>query len=95
MPIELIRLGLGLLIALFHRPIADYMLRYERVLVVAFRQRGVPLPPPPTSETCRNVYFALGIFLAVFEIFRIWLMLHHPGSLTVVVNSHWPLAISR
>lgn len=85
MPIELIRLAMGLLIALFHRPIADYMLHQERALVVAFRQRGLPLPQPPTTETTRNVYFGLGIFLAVFEICRIWLLLHPADSVTAVL----------
>ena len=37
MLIEITRLALGLLIALFHRALADFMLRQERVLVVMFR----------------------------------------------------------
>lgn len=86
MLIHLTRLGLGLLIAFFHRSIADYMLHYERVLVVAFRQRGVPLPEPPTTETYRNVYFGVGVFLALFEICRIWLMLHPAGSVTALLR---------
>jgi len=86
MLIHLTRLGLGLLIAFFHRPIADYMLHCERVLVVAFRQRGVSLPQPPTAETCRNVYFAAGILVALFEICRMWLMLHPAGPLTALLR---------
>ncbi len=85
MPIELLRLGLGLLIALFHRPIADYVLEQERCLVIAFRQRGIPLPPTPTTETTRNIYFALGISLALIELARIWYLLHPGASLAAVL----------
>lgn len=74
--VELLRLALGLTIALFHRQIADYVLHHERMLVIAARQRGLPLPATPTTETTRNIYFALGICLAVFEMLRIWTMLH-------------------
>lgn len=73
---EISRLMLGLLIALFHRPFADFMLRQERLLVVMFRQRGVPYPATPTTETTRNFYFGVGIALAMYELVRIWMMLH-------------------
>ncbi len=73
---EISRLLLGLLIAFFHRPFADFMLRQERVLVVMFRQRGVPYPATPTTETTRNFYFGIGIALAMYELVRIWMMLH-------------------
>jgi len=73
---EISRLLLGLLIAFFHRPFADFMLRQERVLVVMFRQRGVPYPATPTTETGRNVYFGIGILLAMFELVSIWMLLH-------------------
>ena len=73
---EISRLVLGLLIALFHRPLADFMLRQERMLVVMFRQRGVPYPATPTTETVRNVYFGIGILLAMYELVRIWMLLH-------------------
>jgi hypothetical protein len=73
---EISRLLLGLMIALFHRPFADFMLRQERVLVVIFRERGVPYPATPTTETGRNVYFGIGILLAMFELIRIWMLLH-------------------
>jgi hypothetical protein len=79
MIVELTRLLLGLLIACFHRPIADFILVQESALVIACRQRGVPLPAALTTETTRTIYFSLGIFLAVFEICRIWILLH-PGS---------------
>ncbi len=76
MVVEVTRLLLGLMIALFHRPIADYILEQERSLVILFRQRGVAFPATPSTETVRTVYFFIGIFVAVFEIVRIWVTLH-------------------
>ncbi len=76
MAMEVTRLLLGLMIALFHRPIADYVLEQERSLVILFRQRGVAFPATPSTETVRTVYFFMGIFVAVFEMVRIWITLH-------------------
>ena len=81
MLVEAIRLALGLTIALFHRQVADFVLHHERALVIAARQKGFPLPPTPTTETTRNVYFCLGILLALFEILRIWSLLHPLSAL--------------
>lgn len=85
MIVELTRLMLGLLIACFHRPIADFVLVQERALVLAFRQRGVPLPAAPTTETARTVYFSLGIFLALYEICRIWMLLHPTNTISTMI----------
>ena len=81
MLVEVVRLVLGLAIALFHRPLADFVLFHERALVIAARQRGLPLPATPTTETTRNIYFCLGICLALFEILRIWSLLNPAGPL--------------
>ncbi len=85
MVVEITRLLLGLLIALFHRPIADFVLMQERALVIAFRQRGVPLPAAPTTETARTIYFVMGILLAMFEIVRIWMLLHPASTITTLI----------
>lgn len=76
MSVEITRLFLGLIIALFHRPIADYVLHHERSLVILFRQRGLAVPATPSTETVRTVYFFIGIFVALFEMVRIWATLH-------------------
>jgi hypothetical protein len=76
MAIELTRLAVGLLLLFFHRPIADYILVQERALVVLFRQRGVPLPITPGTETVRNIYFILGTFVVLYQLARIWLTLN-------------------
>jgi hypothetical protein len=76
MAIELTRLAFGLLVLLFHRQIADYILERERQLVTLFRQRGVPLPAAPTTEIGRDIYFIIGTFVVVYELVRIWLMMN-------------------
>lgn len=72
MSLEIARLLLGLLIAALYRPIADFMLVRERSLVLAFRERGMPLPAVPTAETLRTIYFSIGIFIVVIEMLRIY-----------------------
>ena len=75
---ELLRLLMGFLIAAFHRQISDWVMEQEQVLVVAFRQRGIPAPMLST-EVARNVYFGLGIFIMLLEMARIW-GITHPQS---------------
>jgi hypothetical protein len=72
---ELLRLLLGFLVAAFHRPIADWVMEHERILVMAFRQRGIPAPVL-SAEGARNVYFGLGIFIILLEMARIWGLAH-------------------
>lgn len=72
---EIMRLMLGLLMAYFHQQIADFVLEHERVLIVAFRQRGIPVPVL-SRQMAYHVYFTLGIFVVALELFRIWMMLH-------------------
>lgn len=74
MPLEFARLALGLTLAAFHRSIADFMVERERVLVVIFRQHGVPVPAAMRTETARNVYFWIGIFVVLVEMMRIYQM---------------------
>ncbi len=76
MALEFVRLLLGLVLAYFHRPIADYVIEQERSLVLLARQRGLPLPAAPSTESGRNIYFGLGIFVVLFEVARIYLALH-------------------
>ena len=73
MVVEITRLLLGLLIAVFHRPLAAKIMEQERALDGYFRQRGVQLPPPPSEAAAQNLYFAIGIFICLFEAGRIWL----------------------
>ncbi len=43
----------------------------ERSLVLTFRERGVPLPAAMATETARNLYFGVGIFVVLVELLRI------------------------
>lgn len=72
--IEIARLLMGLMIAGFHRPIADYMLERERATVILFRQRGFPLPEAPSTEQGRTLYFCIGIVIASAELVRMYMM---------------------
>jgi hypothetical protein len=75
MLIELLRLALGLAILIFHRRIAGFVLARERVLVVLFRQRGLPLPLM-TERAAENIYFALALLICLVQFVRIWMLLH-------------------
>ena len=70
------RLGVGLLIALFHKPIADWILYQEEMVVAAVRSRGLPYPLPPRRETARNLYFLTGLSVAIIQLARIWTLSH-------------------
>jgi hypothetical protein len=72
MVVELTRLLLGVLIAVFHRPLAVKVMQQERALDSYFRRRGVYLPEPPSDSTAQNLYFLIGIFICLFEAGRIW-----------------------
>lgn len=85
MAFELLRLLLGFLIAAFHQPIADYIMRHERVLVVAFRQRGIPAPMLSTAAA-RNIYFTLGMLIVLLEMARIWALTHPESTLLFVLG---------
>jgi hypothetical protein len=72
--IEIARLLLGLMIAYFHKPIADFMIERERATVILFRQRGFPMPAAPTTEQARTLYFLIGIGVASAELVRMYLL---------------------
>ena len=73
--VEVTRLLLGVVIALFHRPIANKMMQQERAIDSYFRQRGISLPPPPSDATAQTLYFCIGIFICLLEASRIWISL--------------------
>lgn len=75
MVVEITRLLLGVAIAVFHRPLANMIMQQERQLDGFFRSRGLELPAPPSDSTAQNLYFIIGIFIALIESGRIWLSL--------------------
>ena len=76
MLLEFTKLMVGLLIALFHQPIADYIMEHERTLVMLLHQRGLQAPAIITQSMARNIYFSVGLFVASFQILKIWSLLH-------------------
>jgi hypothetical protein len=85
MTLDVLRLALGLGLACFHRPVADFILSQEHALAGLFRVRGIPVPAPPTTETLRTLYFSLGIFLALVAMARIWWSLHPDNQLAALL----------
>jgi hypothetical protein len=67
-------LFLGLAIALFHRPLADFMHEQEHAIDFIFRSRGLRLPPPLSQSMARDVYFALGVVVALLEAGRLLML---------------------
>jgi hypothetical protein len=72
MIVELARLLLGVLITLFHRPLAKMIMHQERTLDGFFRSRGLNFPPPPSDATAQNIYFLVGVFICLLEAGKIW-----------------------
>jgi hypothetical protein len=77
MVVEITRLVLGVLIAVFHRPLANTIMQQERALDMFFRQRGVRFPAPPSDATAQNLYFLIGIFICLFEAGKIWITMSY------------------
>lgn len=74
--VEVTRLLLGVLIAIFHRPLATKIMEQERALDMYFRERGLRFPAPPSDSTAQNLYFIIGIFICLLEAGRIWISMH-------------------
>ena len=72
--LEIARLMVGLMIAGFHRPIADYMLERERATVILFRERGFPSAAGADHRARPNLYFCIGIVIASAEMVRMYMM---------------------
>jgi len=72
MAVEITRLLVGLLIVLFHRPLAAKIMEQERALDGFFRRRGISLPTPPSDLVAQNLYFGIGIFICLLEAGRLW-----------------------
>ena len=77
MVVEVTRLLLGVLIAVFHRPLASTIMQHERTLDMFFRQRGFRFPAPPSDTTAQNLYFLIGIFICLFEAGKIWITMSY------------------
>jgi hypothetical protein len=77
MIVEVTRLILGVLIAVFHKPLANMIMEQERALDSFFRRRGFQFPAPPSDATAQNLYFMIGIFICLLEAGKIWVTIHY------------------
>jgi len=68
---------MGLLLAGFHRPVSDFVLEQEHAFTGLARRGGIRLPAPLSVETSRNLFFAMGILVALAQIARIYLTYLH------------------
>ena len=75
MALEILRLLMGISIALFHRGLAGRIMEQERALVSYLRDRGIHLPAPISEASAQNLYFFVGIFVVLFQVARIWMQL--------------------
>ena len=66
---------LGVLMALFHRPLADFMQEREHAIDFIFRSRGLHLPPPLRQSTARDLYFLIGVGVALLQAARLWMLM--------------------
>lgn len=72
--LDLARLMMGLVLAAFHRPVADFILEQDRMLTALVRRGGVNLPQGLSLETSRTVFFFLGILIALAQMARIYVV---------------------
>lgn len=78
MLLEMVRLLMGLMLAAFHRPVSDFILEQDRAFVGLARRGGLRLPTGLSTESSRNLFFYLGILVALAQMARIYLSyLHH------------------
>ncbi|HET7872266.1 MAG TPA: hypothetical protein VFL42_07120 [Terriglobales bacterium] len=76
MVLELARLFVGVLIAIFHRPVACIIMEQERILDALLRRRGINFPAPLSDTTAQNLYFAMGVIICLVQAGRIWFALN-------------------
>jgi hypothetical protein len=76
MLMEFMRVLMGLAIALFHAPLADFLRRQDGEVSDTLRARGIAFPGGLPEEASRLLFFVFGIAVAVFTLARIWLTLH-------------------
>ncbi len=65
---------MGLILAAFHRPVADFIVQQDRTLAALVRRGGLNLPPGFSLETSRTLFFLLGILIALAQMARIYLV---------------------
>jgi hypothetical protein len=75
MLVEFTRVLLGLTIALFHAPLADFLRKRDCELAASLRERGIAFPGGLTEQASHTLFFIFGIASALFSLGRIWFTL--------------------
>lgn len=75
MLLEFTHLLLGLTIALFHAPLADFLRKRDCALASALRERGIAFPGALPEQASRDLFFVFGIAVALISLARIWFTL--------------------
>lgn len=70
MIVEIIRLLIGLLLLVFHKPVADFILAREQAFARMLEGRGVFLPAFPSNRFAHDLYFCIGLLVCIFAMFR-------------------------
>ena len=71
MRLEVARLCLGLLIAGFHVPIADFIVERERRLLLTLQRYGIEIPMILSRTSAQNLYFSFGIMVVLIQLLRL------------------------
>ena len=71
MRLEVARLCLGLLIAGFHVPIADFIVEREQRLLLTLQRYGIEIPTILSRTSARNLYFNFGIVVVLIQLLRL------------------------
>lgn len=74
MALEIARLLLGVVIMIFHRQIADWILEQEHFIAGRLRVKGLHFPAPPKQSTAHTIYFGLGLFVALLQLGRLYFL---------------------
>jgi hypothetical protein len=69
---ELARLAIGLLLLIFHRQVASWILKREERLAQVMAAKGWHVPSFPSEKTIHDVYFILAVFICCFSLAQLW-----------------------
>jgi hypothetical protein len=75
MIVEVTFLVLGLLVLFFHKQVGDFVLEQERRLAARLTQHGIFVPEFPSREFAHDLYFVIGVVVALATSIQIYVSL--------------------
>ena len=75
MIVEVTFLVLALLVLFFHKQVGDFVLEQEKQLAARLTQRGIFVPEFPSGEFAHDLYFVIGVVVAVATSIQIYVSL--------------------